>query len=95
MTMTTPAHIIARLSLLAVMSCGGDNTDDGTEPTTNACTESAAHMEECGFEGTPVPDECSGYVECAAKCVAAAPCDAIRGEVMDEVYNACAAACHG
>lgn len=70
---------------LATVACASDE-----------CDEMFDKYEECGLfpsSGIGVKN-CSGYIECEAKCVNAASCADLKGETTDSKYLDCETACN-
>ena len=83
--------VMALAGALTVAGCGGD-----------ACTDAADHVAECvpATSGTATSTsgeaaECTGQVECAAKCTTAASCDTLLGKDPDgaKTLTDCLAKC--
>jgi len=78
--------LFAGMLAFSAVACGG-----------NECDDAADKVEECGITGEGSSDgddvECSGQVECAAKCINDASCDDLKSTDINSSYFKCIAAC--
>jgi hypothetical protein len=78
--------LFAGLFAISTVACGGDECDDAADKA-----------EECNLEGSGEGSsddvECSGQIECVAKCINEASCEDLKSTDINNSYFKCAAAC--
>jgi hypothetical protein len=62
----------------------------------NACEDANDKIEECKPAGyRTISEECSGKIECNAKCINDATCDELKSSDNNSKYTACVVKCAG